>query len=45
MADHGFPGMSEARIGVSPRTRWLTVAGVAAIHLAAIGALIAGLGV
>ena len=45
MAHYGFPGMSEARIGVSPRTRWLTVAGVAALHLAVIVALIAGLGV
>lgn len=45
MAYDGFPGMSEARIGVSPRTRWLTIVGVAAIHLAAILALIAGLGV
>jgi protein TonB len=45
MTQYGFPGMSEARIGVSPRTRWLTIAGVAALHLAAIAALIAGLGV
>jgi protein TonB len=45
MAQYGFPAMSEARIGVSQRTRWLTIAGVAAIHLAAILALIAGLGV
>jgi len=37
--------MTTARIGVSPRTRWLTVAGVAALHLAAIAVLIAGLGV
>lgn len=45
MARYGTIEMSEARIGVSPRTRWLTVAGVAALHLAAIAALIVGLGV
>lgn len=37
--------MTEARIRVSPRTRWLTIAAVAAIHIGAITALIAGLGV
>ncbi|MCA1660818.1 MAG: energy transducer TonB [Novosphingobium sp.] len=37
--------MTEARIAVSPRTKWLTGAGVAAIHLAALAALIAAFGV
>ena len=37
--------MTTARIGVSARTRWLTLAGVAVLHLVAIAVLIAGLGV
>ena len=41
----GFPATTTADIGVSPRTRWLTVAGVAALHLAVIAALVAGFGV
>ena len=45
MPHYGFHDVNEARIAVSPRTRWLTIAGVAAIHLGAIAALIAGLGV
>jgi len=37
--------MSEARISLTPRTRLLTIAGVAALHLAAIVALVTAFGI